>query len=92
MSSVLARLLSALDEGELEDGDLVALALAVDQSAFKAEVTDATMRHKSRALKLPEETQQRDRPSVDTDQPRQREPSLQADSKQVSWAICDDAV
>ena len=39
ISTVLTRLLSALDDGELEDTDLVALALAVDQSAFSAEVT-----------------------------------------------------
>jgi len=39
ISSVLARLLSALDEGDLEDCDLVALALAVDHSSFTAELT-----------------------------------------------------
>jgi len=39
ISGVLARLLSALDDGQLEDCDLVALALAVGQSAFTAEVT-----------------------------------------------------
>jgi len=33
------RLLTALDDGQLRDCDLVALALAVDQSSFKADVT-----------------------------------------------------
>jgi len=47
ISSVLARLLSALDDGELDDRDLVALALAVDQSAFAAEVTDGRRQSRS---------------------------------------------
>jgi len=50
ISSVLARLLSALDDGQLEDCDLVALALAVGQSAFTAEVTGD--RHKSQSERL----------------------------------------
>jgi len=41
ISAVLARLLTALDDGELRDCDLVALGLAVDRAAFKAEVTSA---------------------------------------------------
>ena len=38
ISGVLVRLLSALDDGDLEDRDVVALALAVDRTAFTAEL------------------------------------------------------
>jgi len=44
ISSVLARLLTALDGDQLNNTDLVALALAVDQASFTAEVTE--VRHK----------------------------------------------
>jgi len=64
ISSVLARLLSALDDGELEDCDLVALALAVDQPAFTSEVTGG--RRKSRSSD--HTTRRRSTSSTDTPQ------------------------
>jgi len=75
--------LSALDDGELEDCDLVALALAVDQSAFTAEVTGgrhpAQRRSASNVDKPP-------RQSVDTGQ-RRRESSLVASEQVMHWTI-----
>lgn len=69
ISTVLARLLSALDDGELDDADLVALALAVDQSAFSAEVTED--RRRSRP-EQPAAARPRTSSAAGTDKPHRR--------------------
>ena len=82
ISGVLARLLSALDDGELEDCDLVALALAVDQSAFTAEVTGARRKSQTERRSLSGADGRRLRQSLDASR-RKPESSLVAYQQQV---------
>ena len=87
ISSVLARLLSALNDGEMENCDVVALALAVDQSAFTAEVTGGDRKSLSEHPEQRPSTSTADsahRQGVDASQ-RKRDCSLVVSKQVTTW-------
>jgi len=87
ISSVLARLLTAVDEGELADCDLVALAMIVDKTGLAQEVTGdrrsehAAQRRSTASVDRPQ------RQSIDTARRRTHQSSLIAQMQVIQQIL-----